>query len=99
MNFRNYWDWCLFKDSAKPNYVGLNWKTKQDLLWSQVKLNDTYGDGFANRKKTRTQSLVASFRNDWDVIMPPKRHKTIHSVGATCPFTMEVSKGKSSKLF
>ena len=27
-----YWDYCLYKDSSKPDYVGLNWKEKQGTI-------------------------------------------------------------------
>ena len=31
-----YWDHCLYKDSSKPDYVALDWKTKHDQIWAEV---------------------------------------------------------------
>ena len=64
-------------------------------MWSKIKEDDSFGDGYENRIAVITQDLISSFENDWDV-MPDGRHKTIHSIGAVCPFTVDISAGNIS---
>ena len=89
-----YYDWCLYKDSSKPDYVAQDWKTKHDQLWCEIKSNASYGDYFAS--DAFSESLITSFENEWDV-MPAGRRKAIHGVGAVCPFTVDISQGKNQK--
>jgi len=83
-----YWDWCLYKDSSKPDYVAQDWETKYDQLWSEIKSDASYG-GY-HPTDAFSESLITSFENEWDV-MPAGRRKAIHSVGAVCPFTVDIS--------
>jgi hypothetical protein len=62
-------------------------------LWSEIKKDDSFGDGYVTFPKIFTQDLISSYENEWDV-MPDGRHKTIHNIGAVCPFTVDVSAGK-----
>ena len=48
-------------------------------MWSKIKEDDSFGDGYENRIAVITQDLISSFENDWDV-MPDGRHKKIHSI-------------------
>ena len=86
--FFGYWDHCLYKDSSKPDYVALDWKTKHDQIWAEVKADPTFG---AYHPPTLfLESVVTSFENEWDV-MPAGRQKAIHGIGAVCLFTVDVS--------
>ena len=87
-----YWDWCLYKDSSKPDYVAQDWETKYDQLWSEIKSDASYG-GY-HPADAFSESLITSFENEWDV-MPAGRRKAIHGVGAVCPFTVDISPGKN----
>ena len=86
-----YWDYCLYKDSSKPEYVALNWKTKHDQIWSEIKSDASFGDYYPS--EIFTESLMTTFENEWDVL-PAGRHKAIHGVGVVCPFTVDISQGK-----
>ena len=67
-----YWDHCLYKDSSKPDYVALDWKTKHDQIWAEVKADPSFG---AYHPPTLfLESVVTSFENEWDV-MPAGRQK------------------------
>ena len=83
-----YWDYCLYKDSSKPDYVGLDWQIKHDMIWAEIKSDSSHGD--YHSVDFMTQSPITSFENEWD-ILPAGRLKAIHSVGGICPFTLEVS--------
>ena len=91
---RGYWDYCLYKDSSKPDYVALDWKTKHDLLWAEIKSDPSIGEYYPTEMFTET--LITTFENEWDVL-PAGRHKAIHGNGAICPFTIDISQGKKSK--
>ena len=90
-----YYDWCLYKDSSKPDYVAQDWETKQDQLWSEIKSDASYG-GY-HPADAFSESLITSFENEWDV-MPAGRRKAIHGVGAVCPFTVDISPGKNINI-
>jgi len=83
-----YWDHCLYKDSAKPEYVSLDWKTKHDMLWNEIKADSSFGAFY--REDILTESVITTFENEWDV-MPAGRRKALHGIGAICPFTVDVS--------
>ena len=38
-----YWDWCLYKDSSKADYVAQDWKTKTESIMNQINENSTPG--------------------------------------------------------
>ena len=90
-----YYDWCLYKDSSKPDYVAQDWQTKHDQLWSEIKSDASYGGYFPS--DAFSESLITSFENEWDE-MPAGRRKAIHGVGAVCPFTVDISQGKNLKF-
>merc|ERR1711997_1106587 len=83
-----YWDHCLYKDSSKPDYVSLDWKTKHDMIWNKVRANDSFGAFY--RADIVFESVVTTFEAEWDVL-PAGRKKTLHGIGAICPWTIEVS--------
>ena len=91
-----YWDYCLYKDSSKPDYLALDWQTKHDQIWSEIKADSSYGDFYPS--DAFKESLITTFENEWDV-MPAGRRKAIHSVGAICPFTLDVSEGNIYNQF
>ena len=90
-----YWDYCLYKDSSKPDYVDLDWKIKHDMIWAEIKADPSFGA--YHPTDLFTESVVTSFENEWDV-MPAGRRKAIHGVGAVCPFTVDISQGKNLKF-
>ena len=61
-----YWDYCLYKDSAKPDWVSLSWNVKHDLTWAEIKADPTFG-GY-HPPELFTQSVVTTFENEWDVL-------------------------------
>jgi hypothetical protein len=81
----------LYKDSSKPDYLALNWETKHDQLWSEIKSDSGLGEYYPTQMFT--ESLITTFENEWDVL-PEGRNKAIHGNGAICPFTVDVSNGK-----
>ena len=85
-----YWDYCLYKDSSKPDYLSLDWKTKHDQMWSEIKSDPDFGHYYP--PEIYTESLMTTFENEWDV-MPEGRHKAIHGVGVICPFELNISQG------
>ena len=49
---RGYWDYCLFKEKARPKYASLNWEEKTDLLWDKVLTSEpSVGQRFAQESK------------------------------------------------
>ena len=42
-----WWDYCLYLDSSKPDYLALSWRVKQDLLWADI-MADNSIDGYPN---------------------------------------------------
>jgi len=86
--FWGHWDHCLYKDSSRPDWVALDWKTKHEKIWSEVKADPTFGK--YDPPSLFLESVITSFENEWD-IMPAGRVKAIHGIGAVCPFTVDVS--------
>ena len=78
----------MYLDSSKPDWLALDWKVKQDLIWSEVRADPSLGA--YHPEQLLTQSVVTSFDNQWDV-MPAGRVKVIHGIGAVCPFSIEIS--------
>ena len=72
---RGWWDYCLYKDSAKPDYTAMTWQEKQDFLWSKVKEDSTFGE--YHPEAAFGESLLTTFENEWDV-MPNGRVKVSH---------------------
>ena len=80
----------MYKDSSKPDYLALDWKTKHDQIWSEIKSDPDFGHYYP--PEIYTESLMTTFENEWDV-MPKGRHKAIHGVGVICPFELNISQG------
>ena len=38
-----YYDWCLYKDSSKADYVAQDWQTKTESIMNQIIENSTPG--------------------------------------------------------
>ena len=34
---RGYWDYCLYKDISKPDYLGLNWEEKTNMIINKLR--------------------------------------------------------------
>ena len=78
----------MYKDSSKADWVALDWKTKHDEIWSEIKADPTFGH--YDPPKLFLESVITSFENEWDV-MPAGRVKAIHGIGAVCPFSVDIS--------
>ena len=74
--------------SSKPDWLALDWKVKQDLVWAEVKSDSSFGSYHV--EQAFTESVVTSFENQWDV-MPAGRVKIIHGIGAVCPVSIDIS--------
>merc|ERR1719464_1993617 len=37
-----YWDYCLYKDSSRPDYNDLDWKIKHDMIMAEIKSDSSY---------------------------------------------------------
>ena len=74
--------------SSKPDWLALDWKVKQDLIWAEVKADPTFG-GY-HVEQAATESVITSFENQWDV-MPAGRVKIIHGIGAVCPISIDIA--------
>ena len=67
-----YWDYCLYKDSSRPDYNDLDWRIKHDMIMAEIKADSSYGS--YHPQDLFTESIVTSFENEWD-IMPAGRVK------------------------
>ena len=61
-----YWDYCLYLDSSRPDYVALDWKGKQDFIWNLVKADSNWGE--YHTANLFTNSLMTTFMDEWDVM-------------------------------
>ena len=84
-----YWDKCLYLASSKPDYLALDWQSKQDQLWSEILKDSSFGP-YPNPAGIEFESVLTSFDDEWDV-MPAGRLKYIHSVGSICPFVVNIA--------
>ena len=66
----------------------MSWQDKQAHLWSQIKADQNIGRYY--QEEALTESVKTTFDDEWDV-MPNGRHKSIHSVGAICPFKIDIA--------
>ena len=89
--YHGYWDYCQYKAESQPGF-SLSWRQKHDNLWNQIKDDPTLGQYHV--KKLFTQAIKTSFDNEWDV-MPPGRLKSLHGIGAVCPFEINVDQGST----
>ena len=83
-----YWDYCLYLDSSKPDYLALDWNAKHDQIWTDIKADSSFGA--YHPTDLFTESVVTTFENQWD-ILPAGRVKAIHGIGAVCPFTVDIA--------
>ena len=91
-----YWDKCLYLDSSKPDYVSLDWKTKHDKIWQDVKADDSFGA--FHPVDLFTESVKTTFDCEWDVL-PTNRVKAIHGIGAVCPFKVDIESSPFTGLY
>ena len=82
-----YWDYCLYLSDSKPDWLALDWKVKQDLIWAEVKADATSGE--YHTEQMLTEGIMTTFENQWD-ILPAGRVKAVHGVGAVCPFQIDI---------
>jgi len=92
-----YWDYCLYKDSSKPDYLAMTWQEKTNEIMEQVLAEPSPGT-FPNVAFIATESIVTSFDDEWDV-MPVGRQKYIHGVGAVCKFTLDIKDSPYTGMF
>ena len=83
----HYWDYCLYLSNQQPEYTNMTWDQKQSQLWNLIKNDSTYGS--YHETDMPTESVKTTFDDEWDT-MPIGRNKVIHSVGAICPFKIEI---------
>ena len=83
-----YWDYCLYLSDSKPDWLALDWKVKQDLIWAEVKADATSGE--YHTEQMLTEGIMTTFENQWD-ILPAGRVKAVHGVGAVCPFKIDIA--------
>ena len=86
-NIYGYWDYCEYLAASQPDWLAMDWKVKQDMIWSEVKADATYGSYHPDQ--IFTESFMTTFENQWDVL-PAGRVKVIHGIGAVCPFTIDI---------
>ena len=46
-----YWDYCLYLDRQKPDYVSLTWQEKRDMLWSKIKEDQSISRYYSEVKR------------------------------------------------
>ena len=80
------WDYCQYKAESTSDF-SLDWKSKHDNMWKQIKADPQIGE--YDNAAMFTESIQTTFENEWD-IMPAGRVKVIHSVGAVCPFEIQM---------
>merc|ERR1719414_2192903 len=61
-----YWDYCLYKDSSKPDYLAMTWEEKTNEIMEQVLAEPSPGT-FPNVAKIAMESIVTSFDDEWDL--------------------------------
>lgn len=82
-----YYDYCVYPKNA--TYEAHDWQWKQDYLWSRVTASRKHAS-YPNVANIIGESIQTSFDDQWDW-MPAGRLKYIHSVGAVCKFSWNVS--------
>jgi len=92
-----YWDKCQYLASSKPGFTSLNWKEKHDQTWSNVIADAAVGP-YPKITGIFTESMKTLFDDEWDV-MPKGRLKYIHSVGAVCPFVVNIRNSSFTGVF
>jgi len=92
-----YWDYCLYLDTSKPDYVAKTWEEKTDEIMAQVLAEPSEGT-FPNVAFIVGESIVTTFDDEWDN-MPVARSKYIHGVGAVCKFTLDITDSPYTGMF
>merc|ERR1711997_333898 len=84
-----YWDYCQYLDSTHPDYLKMSWEDKTNKVMENVKASPPV---FAvpNTAGIMMEAVNTAFDNQWDT-MPLQRVKYIHSIGAVCKFTIDIS--------
>lgn len=81
------YDFCDY--SPDETVESASWSTKLDNLWSAVTMNSTSGK-YPDIAGIFVESIQTTF-DDFSDVMPVGRSKYIHSVGAVCKFSMDIS--------
>ena len=71
-------------------FYSQTWDQKHNALLNLINADDTMERSYVDR--FLFTSMITSFENEWD-IMPKGRKKTIHPVGAHCPFKIDITPG------
>ena len=61
----------MYKSDAIPNFTELDWKTKQDFLWSKVIEDESLGE-YHTLDALKT-SMKTPFENEWDILTAGRR--------------------------
>merc|ERR1711976_81894 len=56
-----YWDYCQYLASSKPDWLALDWKVKQDLIWAEVQADPTSGE--YHTEQMLTEGIMTTFEN------------------------------------
>jgi len=92
-----YWDKCQYLTSSKPEFTALPWDVKHNQTWSNIVSDNAMGE-YPSATGIFTESVKTVFDNEWDV-MPEGRKKFIHSVGAVCPFVVNIQDSPFTGIF
>jgi len=92
-----YWDYCLYLDTSKPDYVAKTWEEKTDEIMAQVMEEPSQGT-FPSVADCFAESVVTTFDDEWDN-MPVGREKDIHGIGAVCKFTLDITDSPYTGIF
>ena len=92
-----YWDKFQYLTSSRPKFNSLSWNDKHAQTWSRIISDAAFGP-YLNFAGFFTESVKTVFDNEWDE-MPEGRHKFIHSVGAVCPFVVNVKDSPFTGIF
>ena len=80
-----------------PEFNSLMWNEKHDQTWAKIVADATVGP-YPNVSGILTESVKTVFDNEWDV-NPAGRKKIIHSVGAVCPFVVNIKDSPFTGVF
>ena len=83
--------------SSKPEFTSLLWNEKHDQTWSNI-VADSAVAPYPNIAGIFTESMKTVFDNEWDV-EPEGRKKYIHTVGAVCPFVVNIKDSPFTGIF
>merc|ERR1712001_626029 len=92
-----YWDKCKYLNSEKPDCVKQTWQKKQAQVWKNVLSDDSYAP-YPSATGIFSESVQTVFDDEWDV-MPAGRKKYIHTVGAVCPFVVNINDSPYTGVF